>query len=43
VNYIHKNPVVSGFVQEEHHWRYSSALNYSGSNGLIDIDMLWEA
>jgi hypothetical protein len=25
-DYIHNNPVVSGFVYEPHHWKYSSAI-----------------
>ncbi|PZE15519.1 transposase, partial [Putridiphycobacter roseus] len=25
INYIHKNPVVEGYVNEPEHWRYSSA------------------
>ena len=29
VEYIHQNPVVSGFVTEAHHWKYSSAIDYS--------------
>ena len=30
VNYIHMNPVVSGFVSEPEYWKYSSAIDYSG-------------
>lgn len=40
VDYIHKNPVVAGFVNEPWHWRYSSALDYSGSKGLLEIDFV---
>lgn len=36
-NYIHNNPVVAGFVNEPHEWRYSSAIDYSGGKGLIEI------
>ncbi|MFZ4797307.1 MAG: hypothetical protein ACOYMA_07405 [Bacteroidia bacterium] len=25
-NYIHNNTVVSGFVEEQHHWHYSSTI-----------------
>jgi Transposase and inactivated derivatives len=39
IDYIHNNPVVSGFVTEAHYWKYSSAINYSGSKGVIDIDV----
>ena len=38
VDYIHQNPVVSGFVNEAHHWRYSSAIDYSGGKGVLAID-----
>jgi putative transposase len=37
MNYIHQNPVESGFVSEPHHWKYSSANDYSGGKGLIDL------
>ncbi|WP_103663727.1 REP-associated tyrosine transposase, partial [Gracilimonas amylolytica] len=35
INYIHYNPVKSGFVSSPLYWRYSSALNYEGEEGLI--------
>jgi len=38
VNYIHNNPVASGFVLEPEHWKYSSAVDYAGGKGLINID-----
>jgi putative transposase len=38
VNYIHMNPVVSGFVSEPEHWKYSSAIDYSGGKGPLEID-----
>lgn len=37
VNYIHQNPVKSGFVREEHHWKYSSAIDYADGKGLVDV------
>ena len=40
VDYIHANPVEAGFVSEPHHWRYSSALDYSGGKGLLEIDLV---
>lgn len=39
-DYIHNNPVVSGFVTEAFHWKYSSAIDYSGGKGLIEIEYL---
>jgi len=40
VDYIHNNPIASGFVSEAHHWKYSSAADYSGFKGLLDIDFV---
>ena len=40
VDYIHNNPVVSGFVIEPWHWKYSSALDYSGGKGILEIDFI---
>ena len=36
--YIHNNLVTAGFVSEPCHWKYSSAIDYSGGKGLIEID-----
>jgi len=38
LDYIHANPVKRGYVDEPEHWRYSSARNYAGGVGLIEID-----
>lgn len=40
VEYIHDNPVIAGFVDEAEHWRYSSAIDYSGGKGILEIDLL---
>jgi len=37
LDYIHNNPVESGLVYEPEHYQYSSAINYSGGLGLIEI------
>jgi hypothetical protein len=42
LEYIHANPVKRGYVDLPEHWRYSSARNYAGEQGLIDIDQWWE-
>ncbi len=34
--YIHNNPVEAGFVFEPHEYKYSSAVDYAGGNGMID-------
>ena len=41
IKYIHHNPVKRGYVDEAKHWRYSSARDYEGLNGLIDIERFW--
>lgn len=38
LDYIHNNPVEAGFVSEPHHWKYSSAIDYSGGKGVLEID-----
>lgn len=35
MEYVHFNPVKSGFVDKPEDWRYSSARDYSGMDGLI--------
>lgn len=40
LDYIHSNPVEAGFVSEPHHWKYSSAIDYSGGKGLLEIDLV---
>ena len=40
VDYIHNNPVVAGFVTEAHYWKYSSAIDYSGGKGMLEIDFV---
>jgi hypothetical protein len=37
LKYIHQNPVEAGFVSEPEHWLYSSAADYSGGKGFLDI------
>lgn len=39
LNYIHNNPVVSGFVTNPIDWKYSSARNYGNNdNTILEID-----
>ena len=42
LNYIHNNPVKAGWVEHPQDWLYSSARNYMGLKGLIDIDVSGE-
>ncbi len=41
VEYIHQNPVKRGYVDEAEHWRYSSARNYMGLPGLLEVCQQW--
>ena len=41
LEYIHMNPVKRGYVDDPLHWRYSSARNYAGQQGLIDVVTDW--
>jgi REP element-mobilizing transposase RayT len=41
VAYIHDNPVKRGYVDDPAHWRYSSARNYAGQPGLIEVETAW--
>ncbi|MGH8537600.1 MAG: REP-associated tyrosine transposase [Gammaproteobacteria bacterium] len=41
LDYIHQNPVKRGYVDQPEHWRYSSARNYAGQDGLIEVERVW--
>ena len=41
VEYIHQNPVKRGYVDEAEHWRYSSARDYAGVDGLLEVCRQW--
>lgn len=38
MNYIHENPVRAGIVENPEDYLYSSARNYAGLKGLIEVD-----
>jgi REP element-mobilizing transposase RayT len=38
IDYIHKNPVVAGFVTTEVEWKYSSARFYAGEQTVLEIN-----
>ena len=38
IEYIHNNPVKRGYVDEAAYWRYSSARDYEGVDGLIEVE-----
>ncbi len=41
IDYIHHNPVERGYVALPEHWRYSSAANYQGGKGLLEVSKRW--
>jgi hypothetical protein len=41
LDYIHQNPVKRGYVDLPEHWRYSSARDYAGQKGLIEVVRAW--
>ncbi len=40
LDYIHYNPVEAGFVEKPEDWKYSSAIDYLGGKGMLEILML---
>ena len=38
LEYLHYNPEVAGYVESPEHWLYSSARNYYGKEGLLEIE-----
>ena len=40
IEYIHNNPVRRGYVDIPEHWRYSSARQYMGSDGLVPVEVI---
>ena len=40
VNYIHLNPVRAGLVGNPSDWLYSSAIDYEGEKGLLEVIVL---
>ena len=37
IDYIHKNPVEEGLVFKPEDYVYSSAVDYAGEKGLLDV------
>jgi putative transposase len=40
LNYIHQNPVKAGIVENAWEYLYSSAKDYSGQKGLLNIELI---
>ena len=41
LEYIHNNLLRRGYIDDPVHWRYSSARNYAGQPGLLDVVTDW--
>ncbi len=41
IDYIHNNPVRAELVAEPHHYLYSSAIDYSGGQGILPVVLAW--
>lgn len=41
LEYLHQNPVEAGFVEEAEEYLYSSAKDYAGKKGSLEIDYLF--
>ena len=39
LEYLHYNPVSAGYVESPDHWMYSSARNYYGKQGLLEVEV----
>ena len=40
LEYIHNNPVLAGFVDQEEDWLYSSARDFHGKKGLLELSYI---
>ncbi len=40
LNYIHNNPVKQAIVAQPEHYLYSSAIDYAGGKGLLDVTII---
>ncbi len=40
LEYIHNNPVRAGIVEKPEEYRYSSAKDYAGENGFLEIEIV---
>ncbi|RDV10359.1 transposase [Pontibacter diazotrophicus] len=40
LEYLHQNPVKAGFVEEPEQWYYSSARDYAGKKGRLEVVLI---
>jgi len=41
IDYIHNNPVKAEIVEYAEQYKFSSAIDYAGGNGLLKILLAW--
>ncbi len=41
LDYLHNNPIEHGFANEKECYNWSSAMDYSGLKGLVNVELLW--
>ena len=41
IEYVHCNPVAAGIVEKPEEYIYSSARDYCGTGGLLDVTLLY--
>jgi len=41
IEYIHQNPLKRGYVDDASYWHYSSARDYEGLKGLLEVERVW--
>ncbi len=39
--YLHYNPVAASYVENPEHWLYSSAKDYYGKKGLLEVELIY--
>lgn len=40
LDYLHMNPVKAGFVEQPRDWLFSSARNYAGAQGFLNLELV---
>jgi len=40
LDYLHNNPVKAGFVENPEDYLYSSAVDYAGGKGILNVELL---
>ena len=40
LEYLHQNPFKGGFVEEPEQWYYSSARDYAGQKGRLEVVLI---